>query len=133
MKINGIEGKPISELQYEVENGGRFIIYSYCVSVILMTFKRGTDIYYIKPGQNSFAKGLPWTLISLFFGWWGLPWGLIYTPSALYTNISGGKNVTKEIMQFIYSQTNGPVFDFEKEVSAAEEKSLDSLKKGIEN
>jgi hypothetical protein len=133
MKINGIEGKKISDLQHEVENGGKFVIYTYCFSIIVMTFKRGTDIYYIEPGKSGVTKSLPWTMISLLFGWWGLPWGLIYTPSALYNNLSGGKDVTREIMDFIYSQTNGPVFDFEKEVTPAEEKTLETLKTGIEN
>ena len=24
------------------------------------------------------------------FGWWGFPWGLIFTPQALYRNLCGG-------------------------------------------
>lgn len=36
-------------------------------------------------------------------------------------------------MNFIHAQTNGPVFDFEKEVTAEEEKQLNVLKQGLEN
>ncbi len=132
MKINGIQNLSVRDLQDEVAQGGKFVIYSYAVSVIVMTFKRGTDIYFVKHNENRFVKSLPWTLISLFFGWWGLPWGLIYTPAALFTNIGGGKDVTEEVMRFIYAQTNGPVFDFEKEVTKDEEQELEQLKLGLE-
>jgi hypothetical protein len=133
MKINGIDGMTVQDIQDEVYNGGKFVIYNYCVSIIVMTFKRGTDIYFVKHNQSRFAKSLPWTLISLLLGWWGLPWGFIYTPAALATNIGGGKDVTNEVMNFIHSQTSGPVFDFEKEVTAEEEKQLEGLKQGLVN
>jgi hypothetical protein len=32
-------------------------------------------------------------------GWWGVPWGLIYTPLTLWTNLSGGRAVTAEEWQ----------------------------------
>jgi ATP-dependent phosphoenolpyruvate carboxykinase len=32
-------------------------------------------------------------------GWWGIPWGPIYTIAAVVTNIRGGKDVTAEILQ----------------------------------
>jgi hypothetical protein len=37
--------------------------------------------------------------LSLLFGWWGLPWGLIYTPLTLWTNLSGGRDVTAELRE----------------------------------
>jgi hypothetical protein len=43
-------------------------------------------------------KGLPFSLLSLFLGWWGIPWGPIYTVQALWVNFSGGKDVTREIL-----------------------------------
>jgi hypothetical protein len=128
MRINGIDGLTVQDLQDEVLNGGKFVIYQWCVSIIIMTFKQGTDIYFVKQGESRFAKSLPWTLLSLFLGWWGLPWGFIYTPSVLATNIGGGKDVTQEVMDFIHSQTAGPVFDFDKEVTAEEAKQLEALK-----
>jgi hypothetical protein len=63
----------------------------------------------------------------------GLPWGIIYTIQSLGITIGGGKDVTSQVMNFIHTQTNGPVFDFEKEVTPAEEKQLESLKAGTQN
>ncbi len=42
--------------------------------------------------------GLPYTLLSLFIGWWGFPWGLVYTPMVLIQNLGGGNDVTAEVM-----------------------------------
>lgn len=39
-----------------------------------------------------------YTLLTLLFGWWGIPWGAIYTIDSIYTNHTGGKDVTKEII-----------------------------------
>jgi hypothetical protein len=127
MKINGIDGLTVQDMQDEIANGGKFVIYQWCVSIVVMTFRRGTDIYFVRPGESSFVKSLPWTLISLVLGWWGLPWGLIYTPAALFNNISGGKDVTQEVMGFILSQTAGPVFDYAQEVTPSEEEQLKRL------
>src|SRR5262249_15977215 len=70
----------------------------YCFSIIVMTFKRGTDVYYIPPGGSTASKSLPYTLLTLLLGWWGFPWGFIYTPMAIATNLGGGRNVTKQVL-----------------------------------
>jgi hypothetical protein len=127
MKIIGIDGMSVTDLQDEVNKGGRFVIYKYCISVIVLSFRRPSDIYFLKHDQNKIVKGLSFTLISVLLGWWGIPWGIIYTIGAIGTNFGGGKNVTDEVMRSIHSQTNGPVFDFEKHVTAKEENELKEL------
>ena len=96
------------QIQREVERGGRFVIYQYCFSVVVMTFRRNTAIYFVKAGESAAGKGLPWTLLSLVVGWWGFPWGLIYTPMALYTNLRGGKDVTAQVMPALSQQAAPP-------------------------
>ena len=113
MKIKGIEGMSIHDLQDEVDRGGKFVIYTYCVSIVVMSFKRSSSIYFIKKDQNAFVKSLPWTATSLVFGWWGIPWGIIYTIGTVASNIGGGKNVTDEVMTLVHKQTGGS-FDFER-------------------
>jgi len=48
MKINGIDGLTITDLQDEVNRGGKFVVYRFCVSAIVVTFKRSSGIYFIK-------------------------------------------------------------------------------------
>ncbi|MFT6686561.1 MAG: hypothetical protein ACJAVH_001833 [Bacteroidia bacterium] len=108
-KINGIEGLNLSDINEEVQRGGKFVSYTYCISIILMTFKRPTDIYFIKADQNATVKGLPYTFISLILGWWGIPWGPIYTIGALFSNLGGGKDLTAEVLQHFMSSVQEEV------------------------
>ena len=97
-KIVGIDGMSPGELSFELQRGGKFVTYYYCISVIIMTFRRGSDIYFIKAGEGTFSKGLPWTLLSLLLGWWGIPWGPIWTIQSLVVNLRGGKDVTASVV-----------------------------------
>ncbi|HEY2739342.1 MAG TPA: hypothetical protein VGK45_13125 [Thermoanaerobaculia bacterium] len=98
MKIQGVEGLPAGLIEAEVQQGAKFVLFHYCISVLILTFKRPSDIYHIRPGQSAVVKGLPFTLLSLIAGWWGIPWGPIYTIQALVVNTRGGKDVTPEIL-----------------------------------
>jgi hypothetical protein len=98
MKIIGIEGMTMNELNMQVQAGGKFVIFQYCISVIVMTFRRPSDIYFIKAGESAVSKGIGFTLLSLLLGWWGIPWGPIYTIASLVTNFNGGKDVTNEVL-----------------------------------
>src|SRR6266508_3945474 len=77
-----------------LEAGGRVVFYEYCVSLIIFTLRRPSCLYYLPPGDRGVLRGLPYTLLSFFLGWWGVPWGILYTPFALLNNLSGGCDVT---------------------------------------
>jgi hypothetical protein len=97
MQIQGIEGLTADEVHRELDAGAKFVVFQYAISVLILTFRRSSAVYFIRAGESPIAKGLPYTLLSVFLGWWGFPWGLIYTPMALATNLTGGKDVTREI------------------------------------
>ena len=77
MKIVGAENMSQDQLRFEIqpELAGKIVV----------------------DCTNAIAKGLPWTGLSLLAGWWGIPWGPIWTIQALVTNLRGGKDVTAEI------------------------------------
>ncbi len=60
-----------------------------CFSFLIMTTKSPSR-FFIKGHDNLIAIGLVYTLVTLVFGWWGLPWGPIYTLETLYRNTVGG-------------------------------------------
>jgi hypothetical protein len=97
VKIQGIDGLSQSELDFELQRGAKFVLFQYCVSVVVLTFKRSSDIYFIRSGQSAAGKGLPFTLLSIVAGWWGIPWGPIYTVQSIYNNLQGGKDVTQQV------------------------------------
>jgi hypothetical protein len=98
MKIVGIEGMDGQQLAAELHRGARFVVYQYCISVLIVTFKRHSDIYFIRADDSAVSKGLGFSLISLLLGWWGIPWGPIYTIGSFITNFGGGKDVTQEVL-----------------------------------
>jgi hypothetical protein len=103
-KIRGIDGMKRGELDFEIQRGAKFIIFQYCVSVVVLTFRRPSDIYFVRAGENALVKGLPFTLLSLVVGWWGIPWGPIYTIQSAYNNSRGGKDVTSAVVNSLRAQ-----------------------------
>lgn len=96
--IKGLAGLSPREIGTELENGARFRMYQYAISIVVMTFKRPSDIYFIRAGESAIVPGLKYSLLSFLVGWWGLPWGLIYTPWAIISNLSGGVDVTQAVL-----------------------------------
>lgn len=78
-------------------------MYQYCVSIVVMTFKQPTDIYFIKAGESGVKHHIGYTFLTLILGWWGIPWGPIYTIGVLFSNMSGGKDITYEVMNSFQS------------------------------
>ena len=72
----------------------------YCISILVMTFKRPSAVYFIPAAKSHWGDSLPYTFLSICLGWWGFPWGFVYTPSALYTNMRGGRDVTADLIRF---------------------------------
>jgi hypothetical protein len=94
MAVRGAESMSDQQLAAEIRGGARIVTFQYCISVVVVTLKRSSDPYLVRRGESAFLKSLPWTAVSLVFGWWGIPWGFIYTPWSLIVNLSGGKDVT---------------------------------------
>ena len=101
--IKNIEGLSVDDINNELSKGAKFVVFEYCYSIIIMTFKRGSDIYFVKAGESTIKHSIGYTLITLLFGWWGIPWGPIYSIGALYSNLSGGKDVTQEVIDSLNS------------------------------
>ena len=97
-KINGIENMSGTELSLELQKGGRFVVYEYCISLLVITFFRSSSITFVKADENKVVKGLGFTFLTLLLGWWGIPWGPIRSIQALVTNFKGGKDVTDRVV-----------------------------------
>ncbi len=98
MNIKNTEGLSPQEVRALVSQGGKFVIYKYCISIIVMTFNNPTDIYFIKPNHSRITPAIGFLICNLLLGWWGIPWGPIYTLGNIGTIIGGGKDITNEVM-----------------------------------
>lgn len=103
MQIRGIAGMCRPELALQLQHGGRFVFFEYCISCFIFTLRRPTEIMFLPANEWGWVRGLPYTLVSLLLGWWGLPWGFIYTPLVLATNLAGGCDVTAQTRAYLES------------------------------
>ena len=97
-QIRNIENLTIEQVQDEIIRGGKFVTFPFAVSIIVITFRRSSDIFFVKAGENAMQYGWTSFLITLFFGWWGIPFGPIFSIGAIYRFFTGGKNITTEVM-----------------------------------
>ena len=66
----------------------RYVILFEVKSIVVMTFR--TPIQGIFCAWCSARKAVRATLVTWALGWWGFPWGIIYSVHALFRNILGG-------------------------------------------
>ena len=67
----------------------RSTVFFRTVSIVLLTTK--TPIQGIFCSACATKLGLRASLISALFGWWGFPWGPIWTIGSIFTNAGGGR------------------------------------------
>lgn len=96
MEIKGAEAMSPHELAAELARGGRVVEFSWCVSLVVITFRR-SSVVLVRAGESALGAGLPYTLLSLVAGWWGFPFGLIFTPLAVIQNLAGGTDRTEQV------------------------------------
>ena len=96
--IQGLEGMTNEDLARELDRGGKFVVFEYTISIIVMTFKRASSVRFVRAGEGTFGASLPYSLLTLVFGWWGIPWGPIYSIMSLVSNLGGGKDVTGDVL-----------------------------------
>jgi hypothetical protein len=101
MEIKNTDGLSPQEIRDLVAQGGKFVMYKYCISILIMTFNRPSDAYFIRPNSSSIVPGLGYLFINIILGWWGIPWGPIYTIGNIFNVLSGGTDITAEIMGHI--------------------------------
>jgi len=73
------------------------------VSIVFLTFKIPSRYYVAGRDKVALTKAA-YSLATLLFGWWGIPWGPIYTVQSLAKNVSGGYKTT--VRQYLAQQTN---------------------------
>jgi hypothetical protein len=83
----------------EPSRDGRWVVFEYCISVVAVTLRRTSRPYYLEYAEWAWLRGLPYVGVSLLLGWWGVPWGVIYTPVTIFANLSGGCDITAQVRE----------------------------------
>lgn len=114
--IQKTSGLTLNELYKGLDEGGKIVIYGYCISLLAVTLRRISPPHYIKPGERPSKYGLRYNLRSLILGWWGLPWGPVYTIDMIKINLKngGGVDITDDILTKLVQKfgtlTNNEIF-----------------------
>lgn len=66
-----------------------------CFSIIFLTVQMQSRFLFEEKDRRLFT-GFFYTLFTFIFGWWGIPWGPIYTIKIIGSNIFGGRLMTVE-------------------------------------
>jgi len=94
----------VIENKNNIENGGTYlefaeikpdtelIQFQICISFILFSVKSPSR-FLVKGYDKTLSKKTICTIISFIFGWWGIPWGPIYTIQTICNNLAGGKKI----------------------------------------
>lgn len=64
-----------------------------CVSVLIMTMRKKSPMLLAGSSQAKQCQ-VASTLLSLLVGWWGVPFGIIFTPFVVANNLWGGDKTT---------------------------------------
>lgn len=104
--LAGTEGMTLGDVELDVLKGGRFLRFYWNVSVVVLSYRNTTALTYVRSNKSAGATALGWGVFSLAFGWWGFPWGVIYTPMSLWHNTRGGSDHTREVLTAYLGETH---------------------------
>src|ERR1043165_6752385 len=76
----------------------------YWFEIFILTFKRPSEIMFLRAKEDGAGHAIKYSLISLLVGCWGIPWGPIWTIASVITNASGGKDVTHAVLADKYGE-----------------------------
>ena len=100
------------QIRTRVAAGARLVRFEFCVSLLLFTIRRQSPIYLTDSWQGRYLRGLAYSLVAIALGPWGVPWGLIYTPWAVWVNLTGGVDETDTLLEQLASpalSASGPI------------------------
>lgn len=70
------------------------VITQYFLTMSLLVFSaKAPSRYYIVGTENTTLVNAIYSFMTLILGWWGIPWGPIYTVQSLVTNLKGGLRI----------------------------------------
>ena len=98
MAIKNIQNYSTEEIFDEISRGGKFVCFSYTISIIAMTFRRSSSIFFIPADHGTFKHRVGYSTANLLFLCCGTASTEIYTIGAIFTNMTGGRDVTAEVL-----------------------------------
>jgi hypothetical protein len=105
LTLRGFRPLFAEELRNRIDQGARCVQFEYCFSFVFVTVRRLSEVYLTNSWQQRYLRGLWYSLLALLFGPWGVPWGLFWTPWAIWVNTSGGVDCTAAVLAALNSSS----------------------------
>src|SRR5262245_49618233 len=93
------------EIRTRVAAGARLVRFEFCASPLFFTLRRQSAVYLTESWQERSLRGVGYSLVALLLGPWAVPWGLIWTPRAIWVNLTGGIDETATVLAYLDDQT----------------------------
>lgn len=91
-------GGPAEEVVRRLRAGWRAVRFLSCASFLVATVTRPSGVYLTQTWHSRYFLGLGYSAASLALGPWGIPWGPVWTLRAIWTNLTGGVDVTADVL-----------------------------------
>ena len=86
------------DLKKEIDNGGRFIMFPYTISILAFPLSFFSPAILVKKGESISKYKWRYNLISSIFGWWGVILGPWATVKSIRSTSKGGVDVTDDVL-----------------------------------
>ena len=97
-KIVVPEQSTLESIHQAIEEGGQFIVFLYCFSFLVISFRRYSPAILIKSSESINDYKKKYNKISYWLGWWAVPYGIGNTLACIKFNNNNGLDVTEDIM-----------------------------------
>ncbi|MCI0703599.1 MAG: hypothetical protein L0241_21165 [Planctomycetia bacterium] len=97
------------EVRTRLDAGARCVRFEFCISLLVITFRRQSPVYLTNSWQERYLRGLGYSLLALLLGPWGVPWGVLWTLWAIWVNTTGGADCSDAVRVWLEtSRTDSP-------------------------
>ncbi|MBX9581739.1 MAG: hypothetical protein K2X87_15660 [Gemmataceae bacterium] len=98
-----LNSRPLAadEVARRLRAGWQCVRFEHCLSFLLATVRRQSGIHLTRDWRSRCLRGFGYTAAAVVLGPWGIPWGPVWTLRAFWTNLTGGVDVTAEVLAAI--------------------------------
>lgn len=89
---------PPAEVARRLRTGWRCVRFECCYSFLVVTVRHPSGPHLTPTRSSRFLYGSGYAAAALLLGPWGIPWGPIWAVRAAWTNLTGGVDVTAEVL-----------------------------------
>lgn len=94
------------QVRARLAEGWRAVRFEFCFSFLIATIRRQSPIHLTNSWQQRYIRGMGYSLISILLGPWGVPWGPIWTARSVWTNLTGGVDVTDALLEYFEEESS---------------------------